>query len=138
MYHYARVACAAAILLAACSTTTTVSRAPGPSPAAAKSRSTAVTLGVPPGHLPPVGRCRVWIPGTPPGRQARSRSCNGILATAPAGSWILYRPSREKGLVRVRYVDEHRAGVIVRISVFEAGSGKHVRDEPPDSRRERH
>lgn len=91
--------------------------------------STAVTLGVPPGHLPPPGQCRAWMPGTPPGRQARPRSCDGILATAPAGSMILYRPGRDRKIVRVRYVDDRRPGVVVRIRIFEAESGKFVREE---------
>src|SRR5213596_3230251 len=80
--------------------------------------STAATLGVPPGHLPKPGECRVWIPGVPPGRQPRpkSRACAGIEAVAPPGSWILYRPT---------------AGVVVRIRVCEAESGKFVREENP-------
>ena len=49
-------------------------------------RNTARALGIPPGHLPPPGECRVWIPGRPPGRQARPRSCDGIMAVAPGGS----------------------------------------------------
>lgn len=31
--------------------------------------------GVPPGHLPPAGLCRVWYDGVPPGRQPRPTSC---------------------------------------------------------------
>src|SRR2546427_726407 len=60
--------------------------------------STAATLGVPPGHLPKPGQCRIWIPGVPPGHQPRpkSRSCEGIEADAPAGSWILYRPTADR------------------------------------------
>jgi hypothetical protein len=33
------------------------------------------TRGVPPGQLPPRGMCRVWIDGTPPGRQPRPTDC---------------------------------------------------------------
>jgi hypothetical protein len=102
-----------------------------PAPQVTTGPSTAATLGIPPGHLPPPGRCRIWIPGRPPGRQARARSCDGILRVAPAGAWILYRPDRDRRLVHVRYVDERRAGVVIRIRVFEAESGKHVRDEQP-------
>jgi hypothetical protein len=108
--------------------TTVVTRQPAPSRTAG---NTTVTLNVPPGHLPPAGECRVWIPGTPPGRQPRPRSCTGIAATAPAGSWILYRPSSERRLVHVRYVDDRRPGTVIRVRVFEAESGKFVRDERP-------
>ena len=31
--------------------------------------------GVPPGHLPPAGQCRVWYDGTPPGHQPRPTDC---------------------------------------------------------------
>ena len=31
--------------------------------------------GIPPGHLPPAGMCRVWYEGVPPGRQPRPTSC---------------------------------------------------------------
>lgn len=94
-------------------------------------RSTAVVLGVPPGHLPPPGRCRVWIPGRPPGRQARARACAGIVAIAPAGSMVIYRPTRDKKIVRVRYIDRGRAGVVVGVRLFEAKTGKFVREEKP-------
>ncbi len=95
-------------------------------------RSTAVTLGVPPGQLPPPGQCRVWIQGRPPGRQARARSCDGIVATAPAGAMILYRPGKDRRIVRVRYVHSSRIGVVVRIRIFEAGTGKFLREEKPE------
>lgn len=97
------------------------------------SPSTASTIGVPPGHLPAVGYCRVWIPGTPPGQQpgAQSRRCQGIKADAPAGSWILYRPSTDPRLLHVQVVDARRPGVVVRVRVYEADTGKFVREEAP-------
>ena len=93
--------------------------------------STAATLGVPPGHLPPPGQCRIWIPGRPPGRQARARSCEGIAAAAPAGAWILYRPGTDRRVIHVRYVDERRSGIVIRIRVFDAASGAFLREERP-------
>ena len=95
--------------------------------------STAATLGVPPGHLPKPGQCRIWIPGVPPGHQPRpkARSCEGIEADAPAGSWILYRPTADRKFVHARVVDERSAGVVVRIRVFEVESGRFVREESP-------
>ena len=32
--------------------------------------------GIPPGHLPPDGLCRVWYDGVPPGHQPRPTSCD--------------------------------------------------------------
>ncbi|HEX6668031.1 MAG TPA: hypothetical protein VF061_00650 [Gemmatimonadales bacterium] len=92
-----------------------------------RSPSTAATVGIPPGHLPPPGKCRVWMPGEPPGHQAKSRSCSNIERTAPAGSWIVERPGRDKKVVHVRVVDERRPGVVVRLRVYELRDGKLVR-----------
>jgi hypothetical protein len=88
---------------------------------------------VPPGHLPDAGECRVWIPGTPPGRQPKpkSRPCAGIAAVAPAGSWIIYRPTENKKLVHVREVDDRRAGVVIRIRIFDIETTRLVREENP-------
>ncbi len=46
-------------------------------------------LFVPPGHYPPGGQCRVWLAGTPPGRQARAAPCDQ-LGSIPAGAFILF------------------------------------------------
>jgi|GEM_PF-668284 len=126
MRHFLRfMLVLAAAGLAGC----TITQAPStPQP----KRSTAATLGVPPGQLPPIGQCRIWIPGRPAGRQARARSCDGIVAAAPAGAWILYRPGENRRIVRVRYVDETRAGIVVLIRLFEAATGEFLSEEDPE------
>jgi hypothetical protein len=93
------------------------------------SKSSGLVLKVPEAHLPPEGQCRIWKEDTSPFQQPQARSCDGIVATAPAGSIILYRPSKDKKIVRVRYIDAHRAGVVVRVRVFDAATGKYLRDE---------
>jgi hypothetical protein len=128
-----------AALLAACSSNTQVASAPAPTatpeervappPASTVTGNTAVTLGVPPGHLPPPGRCRLWLPDTPPGRQPAARSCDGIGIRAPIGSMIVHRPTADKKVVRVRYVDAHRAGVVIAVRVFDAVTGAYLRTE---------
>src|SRR6185503_8449328 len=134
---------ASLLLAGACSSTTkTVSVEPSPqqrstasasASAASNHASTAATLGVPPGHLPQAGECRVWIPGTPPGKQPRpkSRSCAGIASVAPAGSWVIYRPTADKKIVHVRHVDSHRAGSVVRVQVFDIATQRLMREERP-------
>lgn len=130
-----------AALLAACSTNTQVASTPTPTrtppatdraapPAATTVKgNTAVTLGIPPGHLPPPGRCRLWLPDTPPGRQPAARSCDGIGVRAPVGSMIVHRPTADKKVVRVRYVDADRAGVVISVRVFDAVTGAYLRTE---------
>jgi len=92
-----------------------------------------VTLNIPPGHLPDLGECRVWIPGVPPGQQAKpkSRPCDGILSVAPAASWVLYRPANDRTVLHVRMIDERRAGVVVRIRIFDLDSKRLIREENP-------
>ena len=108
-----------------------VSSNPAPEPERGPRRApdaAATSLDIPPGHLPPPGQCRVWVPGTPPGRQAKSRSCTRIESSAPAGSYIVERPGRDKRVVHVRVVDERRPGVVVRMRVYEIRDGKLVRE----------
>jgi hypothetical protein len=38
--------------------------------------------GIPPGHLPPSGECRVWIDGRPPGQQSPPTDCRSAERTA--------------------------------------------------------
>jgi hypothetical protein len=46
--------------------------------------------GVPPGHYPKRGQCRVWVPGRPPGQQAAPTSCASLRGRVPAGAFVLY------------------------------------------------
>ncbi|MES2640218.1 MAG: hypothetical protein V4850_12065 [Myxococcota bacterium] len=45
--------------------------------------------GVPPGHLPPAGSCRIWYPGVPPGHQPPPTSCAVAYREAPRGAWVI-------------------------------------------------
>ena len=96
-------------------------------PAPRRGPSTAATLGIPPGQLPPPGLCRVWLPGQPPGHQARARACASIEVVAPAGSWIVYRPPEHKTEVYVRVVDPRRAGMVVGFRVYDIQRGTLIR-----------
>jgi hypothetical protein len=46
-------------------------------------------LGVPKGHLPPPGQCKIWIPGKPPGQQSPPQSCRSAFRNAPLGAWVI-------------------------------------------------
>ena len=130
----ARMLAPALVLLAAmaCSSVTTTKSQPAPAPAPApaknQGKSSASKLGIPPGHLPPPGQCRVWIPGEPPGHQAKARSCANIERSAPAGSWIVYRPTEDKKVVHVKVVDQTRPGIVVHVRVYDVASGSLIRE----------
>lgn len=131
------------VLAAACSKSTTAARPvpPQPMPQAevrGESRGNSGSLqvlGIPPGHLPRAGLCRVWVPGRAPGRQARAGRCRTVIGLAPAGSWIVYRPYANSRMVHVHVVDGARAGRIVMIRHYD-GDGKWERDEEPGSHRD--
>ena len=86
-------------------------------------------LKVPPGHLPRAGQCRVWFPGRPPGQQPSAGSCNGIERVAPAGSWILYRPTNDKRVVHARVIDPKRDGVVTIVRVYDVNRGTYLGQE---------
>jgi hypothetical protein len=46
--------------------------------------------GVPPGHYPKPGECRIWHSGRPPGQQPKPTSCSSLMRRVPAGAFILY------------------------------------------------
>jgi hypothetical protein len=94
-------------------------------------KSTAATLGIPPGHLPPAGQCVVWIPGEPPGQQKkkyRAGDCSYVERQVPPGGWLVYRPTTDKKIVRVSVYDSRRPDVIA-IRVFDVETGALLRVE---------
>src|SRR5918999_368234 len=64
-----------------------------------RDRDRAGPLGIPEGHLPPPGECRVWYPGRPAGQQPPPGDCAEAEEVAPSGSWVLYRPPEDKRVV---------------------------------------
>ena len=83
-------------------------------------------LHIPPGHFPPPGKCRVWVPGTPPGRQARPGDCATVAQQVPAGAWLLTRPADGSKYVEVSVYDEMKPGVVVEVHLYTADTGEFV------------
>jgi len=44
---------------------------------------------IPPGHMPPPGQCRIWIPGEPPGQQPPPGDCMELRRAVPPGAWLI-------------------------------------------------
>ena len=53
-------------------------------------RDDARDRGIPPGHMPPPGMCRIWIDGVPPGRQPRPTDCATARRNRPHNARIIY------------------------------------------------
>lgn len=46
-------------------------------------------LRIPPGHLPPPGKCRIWYPGKAPGHQPRPGDCRTLSRQVPRGAYLV-------------------------------------------------
>ena len=46
--------------------------------------------GVPEGHLPPPGMCRIWIDGVPPGQQPAPTDCATAVRNRPANGRVIF------------------------------------------------
>jgi hypothetical protein len=85
-------------------------------------------LGIPPGHFPPPGQCRVWHPGTPPGHQPRPGSCSVVERQVGPGDWLIYRPSAEKKVVRVSFYDAASPRVRIAVRLYDSKTGQFLRE----------
>jgi hypothetical protein len=126
----------AALALSSCGTMVVASKPSSGEPAASSSAggpgpSTAATLGIPPGHLPEPGQCRVWIPGVPPGHQGPPGDCAALASRVPLDGWLVYRPSKDKKEVQVSVYDGRRPNVVVVIRFYDADRGTLLREERP-------
>ena len=123
-----------AIAVAGCSTHGPIVLLPGPDVtvvAADNRAATAATLGIPPGHLPPPGECRVWIPGQPPGQQRPPGDCLTLQRRVPPGAWLIYRPGRDRKVVEVSVYGDRRDAGVWLIRIFDFATGRLLREERP-------
>ncbi len=44
---------------------------------------------IPPGHMPPAGKCRLWYSGRPPGHQPPPFNCEEFEGRVPPGAWLI-------------------------------------------------
>ena len=83
-------------------------------------------LNIPPGHLPPLGMCKIWYPNTPPGRQSkRSGDCRTLQRRVPPGAWLISHPGgRASNTVDVSVYEKSSSGSLslkIRTYNFETG-----------------
>ena len=81
--------------------------------------------GVPPGHYPPPGSCRLWYEGRPPGHQPKPVPCESLIGRVPPGAFLLYNGAAWDGEYDWRGHERLHAGSVpsVILKVF-AGSDR--------------
>lgn len=50
-------------------------------------------MGIPKGHLPPPGECKIWFPDRPAGHQPPPQSCSSAFRDKPLGAWVITHES---------------------------------------------
>jgi hypothetical protein len=72
--------------------------AAGTADAQGRGRNRANSQGIPPGHMPPPGECRVWYDGVPPGRQPAPTNCNAAerIASRDRNARVIYGSDRNR------------------------------------------
>jgi len=88
-------------------------------------------LGIPPGHLPPPGMCRIWFPGRPPGHQPKPGNCHRLSQKVPPGAWLLSRSESDPKHVQVTVFDKYDASEVVVIRYYIAETGQFAHEEKP-------
>lgn len=101
---------------------------PGDKPTLPEARQ---RLNIPPGHYPPPGSCRIWIPGVPPGHQSPPGNCAELRERVPAGAWLLHRDANDPEEIEVLVFNERRPSVVITVRYFEASSGRFLRETIP-------
>lgn len=87
------------------------------------------THGIPEGHLPSPGSCRVWFPGEPPGHQPPPTSCASAFREAPRGAWVVERRQGEVTVVRAHVPRPRRAETRPYTVVYDGPGGFFARVE---------
>ena len=83
-------------------------------------------LGIPPGHLPPPGECRIWYPGQPPGQQPPPGKCDQLRHNVPIGAWLIEHPKNDGENVHVNVYDPERRDHRIEIRIYNATTGVYV------------
>jgi hypothetical protein len=73
-------------------------------------------LGIPKGHMPPPGSCRIWYPGRPPGQQPPPFKCGLGRLSVPLGAFLVQRLDGQ--LIQVDEYDSQRPDFVVRTNRF--------------------
>ena len=90
------------------------------------------SLGIPPGHLPPPGKCRVWQPDQPPGQQPPPQPCGRARAAIGPGDWLLERTWRQPARVRVVEHAPQPPAEPILIRIYAVDDGTFLGEREPE------
>lgn len=92
-------------------------------------KASAARLGIPAGHLPEPGSCRVWLPGEAPGQQkdGAAGDCSWVATQVPPGGWLVWRPTRNHKEVVVREYGANAA--MLRTLIFDVVTGELLHED---------
>lgn len=88
-------------------------------------------LGVPRGHYPLPGSCRIWIPGLPPGQQSPPGDCRKLERRVPPGAWLLYHDPDNRDEIEVYVYSERRPSVVIVIRHYDIDTGRYLGETRP-------
>jgi len=60
-----------------------------PEPPREPPRGQRLNVKIPPGHMPPPGKCRIWYPGRPPGQQPPPGECSELRHRVPRNAVLV-------------------------------------------------
>lgn len=90
------------------------------------------TLGIPYGHLPPPGLCRIWFPNRPPGHQSDAGQCHLLMSNVLPGAWLLTRTESNPSQIQVTVFDRYEPSDVIAIRYYIAETGKFDYEEDMD------
>lgn len=89
---------------------------PAPEKAEKRGELSLNALGIPNGHMPPPGSCRIWYPNRPAGQQPPPFKCSMGRSNIPLGAYLVQRLDGK--IVQVDEYDGKRPNYVVRTGRF--------------------
>jgi hypothetical protein len=77
---------------------------------------------IPADLAPPVGQCRVWLPGLAPADQPDPALCSRAKANVPLGALLVQTP--QPGVVEVTAYDDIHPGLVVMVTRYDVRTGE--------------